>query len=90
MPINGKEEVYGNYINIDTSKVIQQFNFAEPYIWMMKKDSSEERIFGYEVFDNSCFDGDGNYIFEIVKLDGRDLKLIEVKSGELIEFRNKY
>lgn len=90
LSVNNKEEVYGLYLNIDTSKITQQFNFSEPYIWLQKKEGDVVRYYDYSIYNNSCFDGEGNYIFEIVYLKGRDLKMIEIENGEILEFRNKY
>lgn len=84
------EDYYGSYLSVDTLQEIQLFNFAEPYIYVMKKDSVEERYYDWDVFDGRVFDGEGNYIFEVVRFKGRDLKLIDKKRDVLLEFKNKY
>tara|TARA_R100001377_G_scaffold85295_1_gene71331 strand:- start:18253 stop:18609 length:357 start_codon:yes stop_codon:yes gene_type:complete len=90
LPISEKEEVYGSYLAIDTLQEIQLLNFSEPYIYLLKKDSTVVRHYNYFIFDNHCFDGEGNYIFEIVYLENRDLKIIDIGNNEILDFRNKY
>ena len=90
IPINSKEKIYGNYLAIDTMQYIQQFNPAEPYLLIVKKDSANIRHYDYQILNNHFISNDGYDLFEIVEFDGNNLKVIEEESGKLLVFQNKY
>jgi hypothetical protein len=77
--VNDKFDIYGLYISVDTSQFIQQINFAEPYVHVWYKDSTETKYQDYEIINNQVFSD--SLVFEIINYDkNNSIELFHIDS----------